>query len=268
MTDVMKRSLRIGVVPYMNGKPLAYGMSQIIPNSRLIEAVPSRLTPMLAKGKLDVAMIPVMGYLQLGHLEIIPRIGIASRGPVQSVRLFHRVPIRKVRRVLLDANSMTSAALTQIILCERYGLRPEFTSRQPSTRLNGINADAVLLIGDNAMQVRSKPWKSLDLGAEWEKLTGLPFVYAVWAAPEGGASLGLIRALNIAKTLGLAHRDEIAGSESRRLRLPLVGCRDYFYKHIYYDLGEAEMAGLKEFRRKAIAHGLLDNKATITIACG
>jgi len=262
------RRLRIGTVPYMNAKPLVYGIMKTIPRARLTEAVPSHLAPMLARGELDVAMIPVMGYFLGGHLEIVPGVCVSSRGEVQSVRLFHRKPIRQLRRVCLDASSMTSAALTKIILADRYGLQPEFVSAPPITDLKDAEGDAVLLIGDKAMQVHSRRWPALDLGVEWKALTGLPFVYAVWAARPGIASRTLIRALNDVKASGLAHKNNIARSESRRLGLSVSCCFTYLKECIFYDLGPAEIAGLREFLRRAIAHGLVPKTAKIRIAQG
>jgi len=260
--------LRIGTVPYMNAKPLVYRLTKIIPGARLTQAVPSRLTPRLGRGELDVALIPAMGYFLTGGLEIVPGVCIASRDEVQSVRLFHRKPIRRLRRVCLDASSMTSAALTKIVLAERYRLQPEFVSTPPVADLQEAEGDAILLIGDKAMQVRSRGWRALDLGAEWKALTGLPFVYAIWAARRGAASRDLVRGLNDVKAFGLANRDTIAASESRRLGLSVACCRAYLTDRIFYDLGPAEIAGLREFRRRLIAHGLVPKTAKIRIAQG
>lgn len=260
--------LRIGTVPYMNAKPLVYRITKIIPGARLTQAVPSRLTPRLGRGELDVALIPVMGYFVTGDLEIVPRVCIASRGEVQSVRLFHRKPLRRLRRVCLDASSMTSAALTKIVLAERYGVQPEFQSTPPVADLQDADGDAILLIGDKAMQVCSRRWRALDLGAEWKALTGLPFVYAIWAARRGVASRDLVCAINDVKALGLAHADAIAASESRRLGLSFTCCRTYLTHRIFYGLGPAEIAGLREFRRRLIAHGLIPKTAKIRVARG
>jgi chorismate dehydratase len=239
-----------------------------MPGLRLVKEVPSRLTPLLARGELDAALIPVMGYLQTPGLEIVPGVCISSRGIVQSVRLFHRKPLGRLRRICLDASSMTSAALTRVILADRHGLRPEFVSAPPVTDLRRAEVDAVLLIGDNAMRVRPAGWSFLDLGAEWKAATGLPFVYAVWAARPGIASPGLVRVLNEVKDRGLAHVAGIARSESRRLGLSVACCRTYLTEHIFYGLGPAEIAGLREFRKRVIAHGLAPKTCKIRIARG
>jgi chorismate dehydratase len=218
---------------------------------------------MLARGETDVALIPLMGYFTLDHLVIAPGMCIGSRGPVESIRLFYRGRLDEVRRVHLDSSSMTSAALTRIILKDRYGLSAEFVTAAPPRNLTAAKGDAVLLIGDRAMQVRSRGWKFLDLGVEWKALTGLPFVYAVWAARKGTASRRLVHALNAMKALGLARLAEIAKAESRRLGLSSARCRKYLSRRIFYDLGAGERAGMNEFRRRAIAHGLIDKTTRI-----
>lgn len=258
--------LRIGTVPYMNAKPLIFGIPRVIPDSQVIEAVPSRLTAKLARRQLDVAILPVMGYFQIPGTVILPDICIASRGPVQSVRLFYRRPINNVRRVHLDTSSMTSAALTKIILAERYGLRPQFVSIRPVTDLRKVDAEALLLIGDPAMQVSARGWQVMDLGAEWDALTGLPFIYALWVAHKSVVSSWLIWAMSTAKKIGQENLALIARSEAQRLNLPYSRCLKYLSKIIFYDLGPAEIAGLKEFRKRAIAHGLIPRTAKLIIA--
>ncbi len=258
--------LRIGTVPYMNAKPLVYGLAEAFPEARLVEKVPSRLTPLLARGKLDLALVPVMGYLQIQGVEIVPGICIGSRGPVESVILFHRVPMAELRRVRLDASSMTSSGLLRILLADRYHLAPQVVAAPPVSDLEGVEADGVLLIGDPAMTVRARGWSALDLGAEWQAMTGLPLVYAVWAARRGAATREVIARLKALKEEGLARIEEIARAEAPRLGFPVARCRRYLRERVCYDLGPAQIAGLKEYRRRAVVHGLADSKSRIAIA--
>ena len=49
-----------------------------------------------------------------------------------------------------------------------------------------VDADAVLVIGDRAMRVRDGDYPYvLDLGYEWSRWTGLPFVWAFWSVRPG-----------------------------------------------------------------------------------
>src|SRR6266542_2935886 len=120
----MATPVRVGAVNYLNTKPLICDLELLAPDAELVLEVPSRLADLLAEGRLDVALIPVIEYFRAGSYSIVPDIAIASRGPVLSVTLFSRVPWAGVRRVALAAGSRTSAALTQVLLRQRYGVRP------------------------------------------------------------------------------------------------------------------------------------------------
>src|SRR5579884_2735223 len=114
----MEMPIRIGAVNYLNTKPLICDLETLAPEAELILEVPSRLADLLAEGRLDVALIPVIEYFRAGTYSILPNIAIASRGPVLSVTLFSRVPWASIRRVALDAGSRTSASLTRILLAK------------------------------------------------------------------------------------------------------------------------------------------------------
>jgi len=222
--------------------------------------VPSKLAEQLAAGDLDVALIPSIEYLRgvgLGY-EIIPGFAIAARGPVRSVKLFGRVPWGQVERLALDAGSRTSQVLARIWLDERHGVRPRRIEELPM----GVSplestADAVLVIGDRAMRVPREPFHDVvDLAEAWNDLTGLPFVFALWVA-RGGVDLEeLPAALEQSRTMGLAHADELARMHGHRLGLDVATCYDYLTRVLSYDLGEAELAGLREFAAKAAQLGL------------
>src|SRR5438874_890078 len=144
--------IRIGAVNYLNTKPLIHDLEELAPEAELLLDVPSRLADLLAEGRLDVALIPVIEYFRGGSYRIVPDIAIASNGPVLSVTLFSRVPWADIRRVALDAGSRTSAALTQILLRKKYGVQPDILPLPLDCGAEEVDADAVLLIGDRAMR--------------------------------------------------------------------------------------------------------------------
>src|SRR5215207_2486610 len=178
--------IRIGAVNYLNTKPLICDLDQLAPDAELLLDLPSRLADRLATGDLDVALIPVIEYFRAGTYSIVPGVSIASRGPVLSVTLFSRVPWPDIRSVALDEGSRTSAALTQILLRKRYGVRPRVEQLLIDAPAESAATDAVLLIGDRAMKacLPGHPF-AYDLGQEWTDWTGLPFVYAIWAVRPG-----------------------------------------------------------------------------------
>ena len=263
---VHKSLVKIGAVPYLNAKPLIYTLSRDDPNFQLSVAVPSQLANQLQAGHLDVALIPSIEYLRNQNYRVIPNISISSHGPVRSVKLFSKVPIEKLQRVALDTSSRTSRALLKILLAEKYGLNPEYTSYAHRSPIHNTDADAVLLIGDAAMQQSDEGWYTLDLGEEWHSMTGMPFVYALWVTKENVALDDIPQILRQAKQDGLQLIPEIAQVEAPKLNLPESLCREYLTQNIGYDLNEAELAGLRLFYNYAVRLGLVESKIEIAFA--
>ena len=253
----MEQSGRVGAVNYLNTKPLICDLERLAPRAELSLEVPSRLADLLAEGRLDVALIPVIEYFRAGCYSVVPNIAIASRGPVLSVTLFSRVSWTGIRRVALDAGSRTSAALTQILLRKRYGVSAEVVSLPLEREAEDVDADAVLLIGDRAMRACLPGFQhAFDLGQEWFDWTGLPFVYAVWAVREGVDLNGVDEALRQAKQRGLERVGPIAHAEAPRLGLDAGFCRRYLSNILHFDLGPREQAGLHHYYMLACELGL------------
>lgn len=241
--------IRVGAVNYLNAKPLVEGLTGFAPGIDLVLDLPSRLADRMAAGDLDVGLIPVVEFFRAGTYTFVPDIAIASRGPVLSVTLFSRVPWPDIRTVALDEGSRTSAALTQVILRKRYGVRPEVCPLPIDVPADDLGTDAVLLIGDKAMRACLPGFEfAYDLGAEWADWTGLPFVYAVWAV-RGGVELGAAEgAFARAKRLGQSRAGQIAAREAPKLGLDAGFCRRYLDTVIRYDLGPRELAGMERYR--------------------
>jgi chorismate dehydratase len=253
----MPATIRVGAVNYLNTKPLIERLTDFAPAVELSLALPSRLADQLAAGEIDVGLIPVIEYFRGANYSFVPGIAIASRGPVLSVTLFSRVPWAEIRSVALDEGSRTSAALTQILLRKRYGVRPAVEPLLIGAPAETAPTDAVLLIGDRAMRacLPGHPF-AYDLGQEWTDWTGLPLVYAVWAV-RGGVELGEAEAaFHQAKEYGLSRAGVIAQREAAALGLDPGYCRRYLTNIIRYDLGPRELAGMARFRGLAAELGL------------
>src|SRR5579872_4430858 len=143
--------LRIGAVNYLNSKPLIEGLAELAPEAELILDYPSCLADRLSARTLDVALVPSIACLLAPNYEVVSDACVAARGQVLSVKLFFRTQPAAVRRLALDEGSRTSAALARILLGERYGVFPELEPLPLNQSTAGIDADAVLLIGDRAI---------------------------------------------------------------------------------------------------------------------
>jgi chorismate dehydratase len=245
----MANTLRVGAVTYLNSKPLVERLTDFAPNIQLSLDLPSRLADQMTAGDLDVGLIPVAEFFRGDNYSFVPNVAVGSRGPVLSVTLFSKVPWEDIRTVALDEGSRTSAALTQILLRKRYGVRPEVCPLPIDASAEDAGTDAVLLIGDRAMRACLPGFRyAYDLGEEWTAWTGLPMVFAVWAVRPGVHLGDSATAFKRAKEHGLAHAGEIAAREAPLLGLDAGFCRRYLSNVIRYDLGPAELAGLRKFR--------------------
>jgi len=245
--------LRLGAVSYLNVAPIIHGLVGD-PDFHLLQEVPSRVAERLHAGEIDLGTIPSVEYA-FGNYAIVPGIAIASRGPVRSVCLYYDGPLSAVRRVALDTSSRTSVALVKVLLRERLGQDPEYVPMGPSLDDMLAAADAALLIGDPALYATSEAPR-LDLGEEWTRATGLPFVYAFWAGPPGIVSHDQVERLQDSLRLGLEAIPQIAaGYDPGRGRADVS--ESYLRENIVFTLGEEEKAGLSEFYRRAYALGLI-----------
>lgn len=246
------RKVRVGAVNYLNTRPLIYQFEQLAPQADLRLELPSRLADSLAAGQLDVALIPSIEFFHDPGYSIVSDACIACRGPVLSVKLFSRVPVEQIRTLALDEGSRTSAALVQILLAEQYGIRPSLAPLPIGDTLRQTDADAVLLIGDRAIHSPAERFAFVwDLGDEWNRWTGLPFVFAMWTARAGVELAGVDAALSQSRDLGLAHLEEIAQKEAAPLGLSRPECLGYLRDNLYFYLGPRELQGLELFYRLA-----------------
>lgn len=253
-------TVRVGAVSYLNTKPLIEGLADRLVDGHLGLDLPSRLADQLHQGLLDVALIPSVEYFRgPANWSIISDACIACRGPVRSVRLLFRCPPKHVKTLALDEGSRTSAALSQVLLHERFGLRPILRPLPIAADYESCNSDAVLIIGDRAMQVDSSRWvESWDLGEQWCNWTGLPFVFAMWVAGSAGLREHLYKITELlqdSRDLGVRQAATIAEREASKYQLTTEDCLLYFRKQLHFQLGADEKAGLQLFRKLAAKLG-------------
>jgi chorismate dehydratase len=263
--------LRIGCVKYLNARPLICGWPGVVEFDH-----PSILCDRLANGELDVALVSSFEFLRNPIYQIVDDISISSDGPVYSVIVSHRGELSSIEEIQLDPASQTSVNLLRCLLVE-LGLKPRFVSGVPgsigcqpvaSGSLPGVGS-ARLLIGDQAIRFRQKhadEFQFWDLGEQWKKLTGLPFVYALWLIrPEvvdvksNAMRLRELRDKNLANLEDLVAQ-AVAGIDdpgNRGMTREFVA--HYYSEYLRFSFGEKEKRGLQAFARLCAKHGLLSN---------
>ena len=248
---VSDQPVRLAAVSYLNTRPLIESLvSGWIPGFIVQVDIPSRLPARVESGEADLGLLPA-GYL-CSHPELViaPGAGIACRGPVRSILLLTRGDVRNGRLIAATNTSMSSVRLLKLLLEIRYHSGAEVViSSTPDRDLRDGLVDGALLIGDPALQVDPTGFRSYDLGEEWFRETGLPFVFALWAGPDaelvGRAAPDLVRAMQ----LGRAMIPRIAVEAAAALSLSAGLCEDYLANYIIHDVGESEMEGYSLFRQ-------------------
>ena len=231
--------MRLGRISYVNMAPVFYRLEADVEE---VEGVPTELSRMLLDGEIDIAPIPSIEYARnADRLRILPRVCVSSEGAIDSIQLVTRMPFGQVRSVAVTPESATSVVLTRILL--------------PKAEIVplGMDADAKLLIGDAALRSAFEdPTPHFDLGKLWLERTGLPMVFAVWAAPEPVVE-GLIElehALVASVRLARSEPERLAQQASEAYGYPPGFLARYFEK-LRYSFGPRERAGFYTFLEMA-----------------
>jgi len=245
--------LRAAAVSFLNAWPLTAGLEKS-ERIELVLAEPSRCAAMLEAGEVDMALVSVAG-LAGGEYEIVPGIAIGADGPVQTVVLAGEQSPAIWDEVFLDTASRTSHVLTKLVLDE-MGVRPRYTllpAAEGLARAKGTKG--ALVIGDRGFGVRAN--HVIDLGREWNRLTGLPMIFALWAARPGRVSPEDVQELSRTAQHGLGTRTELARRFAAEHGGDAERYRRYLTQRIRYGLGPYELQGLEAFLAKAAAKGFL-----------
>jgi len=242
--------IRLGRIGYVNMAPVFYRLEADVDE---VVGVPTDLNRKLIAGELDVAPISSIAYARSAdRLRLLPRLCVSSEGAVESIQLVSKTPLEQIRTVAVTPESATSVVLTRVLLPD--------AEHAPLEAFASGDAEAQLLIGDAALRSAFEdPTPHHDLGRLWLERTGLPMVFAVWAAPEP-AHPGLVEleeALVASVRAARAEPEQLAYVSSERYGYPPGFLARYFEK-LRYRFGPRERAGLYTFLELAREVGELD----------
>lgn len=261
MADKASNNYVFAAVVYSNAAPLAHFLGQAQDGVEVVYDYPSELAGGLLDGSVDAALVPVVDFFHHPQLRMIETVGICADGDVWSVLLKCNRPIDKVRTVKPDPASKTSNALAKVLLENHFHLSVEMTDGDADGP-----ADANVVIGDRALCGPPATCCEYDLAGQWKAMTGLPFVFAVWAyRADHPDPQGLQQIAVKARQLGLAGVDELAEIHAARLALPIERCREYLSSVIRYDLGPKEMQAMRLFRELCQSAGVLSGDALLSV---
>ena len=274
---------KISIVKYLNSVPLAWGILQGRQSDTFdpVLHTPAECADQLQQGKVDVGLIPSIEFQRIAGTKIVPGPVIACRHRVRSVLLISLMPLWKVKTVAVDTTSRTSAVLARIVFEEFFHTRPDFRPSAPDLAGMLAQNDAAVLIGDAALKFIEQhelpnaetqtaflrygpePLAVFDLAERWKFLTGLPFVFAFWAARAGISGEGIAEALRESREFGVQNIPAIAKRYSEELSLKEEFLREYLTDNVHYYMDETCVEGLQLFFQMAKRVGAIKSARSL-----
>ena len=243
--------IRIGCVKYLNAQPLIYGWPD-----KVVFDHPSKLCQQLADAQLEVALVSSFEYLRNPIYVLVDDVCVSSHGPVYSVFLAHAGELADIHEIEVDPASQTAVNLLRCLLAEA-GLTPRLVARTPLIQRAVTPRLAKFFIGDQAIRFRERTdaLRFWDLGEAWEKLTHLPFVYALWLIrPEVANPKAIADHLRACRDNNLQNLDLVIAAQKE---FSPQFCAYYFRECLAFHFGKREREGLSTFRKLCEKHGIL-----------
>ncbi|MFH8471155.1 menaquinone biosynthetic enzyme MqnA/MqnD family protein [Streptomyces sp. NPDC018000] len=256
---------RVGHIQFLNCLPLYWGLARTgtLLDLELSKDTPEKLSEQLIRGDLDIGPVTLVEFLRnADDLVAFPDIAVGCDGPVMSCVIVSQVPLDRLdrARVALGSTSRTSVRLAQLLLAERYGVSPDYYTCPPDLGVMMQEADAAVLIGDAALRanLHDAPRLGLqvhDLGRMWKDWTGLPFVFAVWAARKDYLAAEPHHVSKVHEAF-LASRDvsleEVTKVAEQAARWEAFDAEvlERYFTTLDFRFGPDQLAGVQEFARR------------------
>ena len=237
--------IKISAVSYTNTKPFIYGLqhSGITEKIELSLDNPTDCAQKLIDDVVDIGLIPVAAILNLPVWEIVADYCIGAVGAVNSVFIFSNCEIREAKTLQLDPQSRSSNNLAKVLLKNFWKTAPELVVNAEDYSESANSTTAFVQIGDRTFGKKAKYAFVYDLAEEWQKFTGLPFVFAAWIANKPIAK-EFMAEFNIALKFGLDHRADLLKELPKR---PDFDLEDYLMRKLDFDLTEDKKKALYLF---------------------
>ncbi|HEY3990419.1 MAG TPA: menaquinone biosynthesis protein [Acidobacteriaceae bacterium] len=272
--------LRVAAIRFLNPAPLMWDFDHpplAVPLAGRYDVesmMPAQCAERLANGTADLGLVPITAFARNRGLRIVPGCAIASKGAIRSLLLIVRAStgLDAVGSIASDTSSRATQAYVQVMARHFWKIPATFVEHAPDLDAMLAKCDAALLIGDPALlaledraarqQRTGEALLYLDLGAEWHKLTGLPWISALWGVREEAIRSSaereqLVSDLLASRDAGLAHIDALADEWAMHIDVPRDTIHTYLSQNIHYILDEECLEGLRRFYELAAVCNVL-----------
>lgn len=261
---ITTRKFRLGSAPYLIARPLVYGL-EASSTVEIVRAAPADLRRLLISGEVDAAVLPSIDLPSFGpRLSVLPAGCLAASGPTLMAKIFSQVKPDKLTLMWVDRQSHATAALVQVLWQSLYHRKLSVIPYDATRDKLPSDAQSAMLIGDHV--VGNPPmgynWH-IDPVAMWHEMTGLPFVFGVWATLREDARAALYSQLETARQGGQEHLEQIAEQCAAAYDWPVDLALRCLSKELQYEFTDAHREGLEEFIEMATECGLLESPAPL-----
>lgn len=243
------KKIKISAVSYLNTLPFIYGIEQnleLLGQVELTKDIPSECARKLIEGEVDLGLVPVAIIPELDQSYIISDYCIGAEGKVKSVLLLSDVPIHQIESIYLDYHSRTSVKLCEILCKKFWEVNPKFISAEKGFEEKIQGKTAGVIIGDRTFHLNKEYAYQYDLAEEWQKMTGLPFVFAAWVSNKK-LPKEFIEAFNSALIHGVSNIKK-AIEIQENLPIPKKVLTNYLSQNISYKFDKQKMKALILFQ--------------------
>ncbi len=236
----------ISATSYLNTVPFVYGIenSGFIDNYELKLDVPAKVAETILLEKADIGLLPVGVIPEISNYKILNSYCIGAEGKVKTVILFSHKPLKDIKNIALDYESRTSVVLARI-LAHNYWKLNNIKWLNLNNKKDYLSQNSIIAIGDKTFEMDKHYEYSYDLAEEWQKWTGLPFVFACWVAKKS-IKEDIINNFEKALGWGVELRSEIASIYKNKNNSD-INIKDYFEKNISFNFDEKKHFAMQKF---------------------
>jgi len=248
----------IGIVEALPYIPLIYGLNtQTLPENLKINTDSLKGNAIkLREGEIELGLISAFEYASNKETwHIIPGLGLTSMGKSKHVQLFFKKDLKDIQTIAVDESASGEDVLLKIIMREKYEQSPEYVYMPADLNEMFDKAEAALIVGDKALSYYNSYSARLDLNEEWLDLTGLPFVYALWAGRDLTITSQEVDLIQSSYALGKNNLQNIAKKYALNQQENWSFYFDYIANDLNFIFSEHEEDGLLEFFNYAFFYG-------------